>query len=67
SGIPSIIVGNGSASPLTRQVRGQVEDMEMPPLSKRKKYPSLTDQEMNWISAWIDGGAQWPEGIGIAE
>ena len=66
SGIPSIISEKGSASPLIRQARGQVEDMEMPPLSKRDKYPALTAQEIDYLSAWIDGGAPWPEGTVIS-
>jgi ankyrin repeat protein/mono/diheme cytochrome c family protein len=65
SGIPSIIESKGAESPLIRQVRGQVEDMEMPPLSKRERYPGLTTQEIDRLSAWIDGGAPWPDGIVI--
>ncbi len=66
SGIPAITVGRGIESPLARQLRGLVEDMEMPPLGKREKYPALSDGEIGRISAWIDGGAAWPDGVAVA-
>ena len=37
-----------------------IEDLEMPPLSRRHKYPGLTSEEIERVRAWIDAGAPWP-------
>ena len=54
--------GRPEASPLLRYVSDQVEDLEMPPLSKRAKYPALTREEIGKLSGWIAQGANWPQG-----
>jgi len=64
SGEPAIRPGQGSESLMVRLVSGHVEDMEMPPLSKREKYPALSMEEIGQIRAWIDAGAPWGEGGG---
>src|SRR5438132_12626117 len=51
--------------PWARAVRQKVTAREMPPwfidrtvgISKFKDDPSLTDQEIETIAAWVDGGA----------
>ena len=53
--------GNGIQSPLIRFATDQVEDLEMPPLGKRKKYPALTTEEISKLTVWINEGAPWPE------
>lgn len=58
SGDPAIIPGRPDASPLLRYVTDQVEDMEMPPLGRRAKYPALSEAEINTLKAWIADGAQ---------
>jgi hypothetical protein len=63
SGEPAIIPGHGERSALLRFVQDQVEDLEMPPLSKREKFPALTKDETARLRAWIDQGAVWPEGV----
>ncbi len=60
-----VIPGKADASPLVRFVRDQVEDMEMPPLDKRGKYPALTTDETLRLRAWINRGAVWPEGLSL--
>lgn len=55
--------GNGIQSPLIRYATDQVEDLEMPPLGKRKKYPALTTEEINKLTVWITEGAHWPENV----
>jgi mono/diheme cytochrome c family protein len=65
SGEPAIHPGMGSDSLLARVVSGQVEDMEMPPLSKREKYPALSEEEIKQITAWIDAGAPWPDNLSV--
>jgi ankyrin repeat protein len=51
-------------STFLRAVRGEIEDMEMPPLAKRAKYPALTDEELAKFDAWIALGAPWPKSGG---
>ena len=65
SGEPAIRPGNGAESLLARVVADKVEDMEMPPLSKRKKFPALSEDEIHQITLWIDAGAPWPENSSV--
>jgi hypothetical protein len=46
---------------LLRVVQDQVEDLEMPPVGKREKFPALTKDEIAKLSGWITQGANWPE------
>ena len=57
SEMPSIVPGDAGHSPLIRFVTDQVEDLEMPPLGKRNKYPALTAEEINKLTLWINEGA----------
>lgn len=59
SGEPPIIPGRSADRPLLAFVTDKVEDLEMPPLNRREKYPSLTSNEVAVIRAWIDAGAEW--------
>lgn len=59
SGIPAIQPGNPEESPLYQFSIDSVEDMEMPPLSIREKYPALRKEEQVIIRAWIEQGAHW--------
>jgi hypothetical protein len=63
SGKAAIIPGDGARSPLIQYVSGQVEDLEMPPLGKRDRFPALTAEEISKLKAWIDQGAPFPEGV----
>ncbi len=54
SGEPAIVPGKPDASPLIRMVTDQVEDLEMPPLGKRAKYPALTKDEITRLREWIE-------------
>jgi N-acyl-D-amino-acid deacylase len=63
SGVHAVIPGHGAESQMVRHVTDQVEDMEMPPLSKRETYPALTAEQIQTLVTWIDEGAQWPEGV----
>jgi ankyrin repeat protein/mono/diheme cytochrome c family protein len=64
-GDPVIVAGHSSQSALLRLVTDQVEDLEMPPLGKREKFPALTKDEIARLSAWIEQGAVWPEGVSL--
>jgi len=61
SGEAAIIPGKPEVSPLIRFVQGQVEDLEMPPLTKRTKYPALSQDEIAKLSEWIAQGANLPQ------
>jgi ankyrin repeat protein len=61
-GEPAVIPGKPEVSPLLRLVQDQVEDLEMPPLGKREKFPALTKDEIAKLSVWIVQGANWPQG-----
>jgi mono/diheme cytochrome c family protein len=61
-GEPVIVPGQPGASPLLHFVQDRVEDMEMPPLAKREKFPALTKDEVAKLSGWIAQGANWPQG-----
>lgn len=61
-GEPEIVASHSDQSPLIRFVSDEVEDLEMPPLGKREKFPPLTKEEVVRLRAWIDQGAGWPKG-----
>lgn len=63
SGESAILPGHADRSPLLRFIQDQVEDLEMPPLAKREKFPALTSDDAAKLRAWIDQGAVWPEGV----
>ncbi len=58
SGDPAVVPGKSAKSPLALFPSDAVEEMEMPPLEKRDKYPALTKQQIGIIRAWIDEGAK---------
>jgi ankyrin repeat protein/mono/diheme cytochrome c family protein len=59
SGEPALLPGNSGASKLIRMLTDQVEDLEMPPLAKRRKYPALNKDEVVLVKTWIDEGLVW--------
>jgi ankyrin repeat protein len=61
-GEPVVVPGKPDAGPLLHFVQDQVEDLEMPPLAKRGKFPALTKDEIAKLTGWIAQGANWPEG-----
>ncbi len=61
-GEPAVVPGKPGASPLLRYVSDQMEDLEMPPLGRREKFPALTKDETTRLYAWIEQGARWPDG-----
>ena len=54
----SIVAGKSDKSPFVWYISDLVEEMEMPPLDKRDKYPQLTKDQVSLIRAWIDQGAK---------
>ena len=54
SGEPALVPGDPDASPLYLAI--QWDGLEMPP----KENDRLTPEEIEWIRAWIAGGAPWP-------
>jgi ankyrin repeat protein len=61
-GQPAVVPGQPDAGQLLQVVQDQVEDLEMPPVSKRGKFPPLTKEEVAKLSGWIAQGADWPAG-----
>ena len=59
SGDPAVVPGPSAESHLLRYVTDQVEDLEMPPLRRRDKFPALSADEVALLRAWIDSGAEW--------
>lgn len=59
---PNIAPGKAADSNLIRFVRGEVEDMQMPP-----KGGALSAEEISILSEWIDKGAVWPDGVDAVE
>ena len=62
----AIVVGKSDQSPLVHFIADLVEEMEMPPLDNRDKYPKITKEQIALIRAWIDQGAKWPENLKLA-
>ncbi len=58
SGEAAVIPGHSDQSPLVLYTSDAVEDMEMPPLDKRDRYPALTKEQIGLLRAWIDQGAK---------
>jgi hypothetical protein len=67
SGDSPVYLGHGDESQLIRHVTDQVEDMEMPPLARRRAYPSLTSGQVQTLITWINEGAEWPEGVRLED
>ena len=55
--------GKNTQSVLLDYVNGRVEGMEMPPMSKRRRFAALTEGEVQLLCAWIEQGAVWPVGV----
>jgi hypothetical protein len=58
SGDPAVVAGHSDKSPMVLYTSDAVEEMEMPPLEKRDRFPALTKEQIGLIRAWIDEGAK---------
>ena len=67
SDLPPIVPGQAAQSRLLRQVADQIEDLEMPPLRSRGKFPALTSQQVQLLADWINQGAKWPADISLKQ
>jgi mono/diheme cytochrome c family protein len=61
----AVVPGNPETGHLIRLVQDQVEDLEMPPLATRGRYPRLTEDEIAKLRVWIAAGANWPSGVNL--
>lgn len=59
---PNIVPGKSKESPLLKFVRGEEEDLVMPPKGKR-----LTTEQIALLARWIEEGANWPDGVDAAK
>ena len=57
---PNILPGNSAASPLIQFVAHTHPELKMP-----EKGTPLTAEEVGILRAWIDQGADWPEGATV--
>lgn len=60
-----IVPGEPGSSLLLRLVQDQVEDLEMPPLAKRERFPALSKVEIEKLNGWISQGANWPADVSL--
>jgi len=67
SDLPPIVPGQAAQSRLLRQVADQIEDLEMPPLRSRGKFPALTSQQVQLLADWINQGAKWPADVSLKQ
>jgi hypothetical protein len=58
SGDAAVVPGHSDKSPMVLYTSDAVEEMEMPPLEKRDRYPALTKEQVGLLRAWIDQGAK---------
>ena len=58
SGDPAVVPGHSDKSPMVLFASDAVEEMEMPPLEKRDRFPALTKEQIGILRAWIDQGAK---------
>jgi ankyrin repeat protein len=63
SGEAAIIPGHSEKSPLIDYVSSTVPGLEMPPEAQRKRFPALGTDDVALLRAWIDEGAEWPNGV----
>ncbi len=58
---PSIIAGKALDSPLVQFVSGEDADLKMPP-----EGAGLSAAEITRLTKWVDDGANWPDGVDLA-
>lgn len=59
---PAVIAGKADQSLLLQRILGQGSEQQMPAEGK-----PLTGRQAGLIKAWIDQGAKWPAGVGVAD
>ena len=52
-----VVPGNSAASRVYQRISGTSAGQQMPPTGP------LSAEQINTIKAWIDGGAEWPDGV----
>lgn len=55
SGVAALVPGDAEASYLVRVLRGEIDQLQMPP-----DGPPLSEEAIARIERWIDQGADWP-------
>ncbi len=61
TGVPAVVPGLSGESLMYIAVSGASDELHMPPLDAREKFPALTAEEVAKIKQWIDTGASWPK------
>lgn len=65
----AIVDKKSDKSPLIYYIADATDDQDlwMPVVDKRDKYPKFTKEQIGLFRAWIDQGAKWPEGLVLKE
>lgn len=63
SGAAAVVPGHSLKGSLIDYVSDKISESEMPPRPVRDKFPALNQEEISVLRAWIDQGANWPEGV----
>ena len=63
TGVAAIVPGVSTESLMVLAAAGKSDELHMPPLDQRKKYPPLSAEELEMLKRWIDTGASWPDGL----
>ena len=64
---PGVKPGASGSSSLIHHAIDLEEDLEMSPPDKREFYLAWADDDVALVRAWIDQGAQWPEGLVLVD
>jgi ankyrin repeat protein len=65
SGMAAISPGHSEQSLLVDYVSSQSAEAEMPPKAARDRFPKLSRDDVAVLRAWIDQGAEWPQGLAL--
>jgi ankyrin repeat protein len=63
SGMAAITPGHSEQSLLVDYISSLDAEPEMPPTAVRARFPKLSQDEVARLRAWIDQGADWPNGL----
>lgn len=63
TGVAAIVPGVSAESLMFIAAAGTHDELHMPPLDERQKFPPLSAEEVGLLKRWIDAGASWPQGV----
>ena len=63
TGAAAIVPGVSDESLMFIAAAGTSDELHMPPIEERNKFPPLSAEELGILKRWIDAGAPWPQGV----